>query len=206
MKDELSIFLSVIVSFICAFIPYFLNYLTLPFAIITFLLLLIALTTTYSSYRLNNKINKIDNRMNKIEIATKRSALVLNVIVEGFIKIQRLSRTKQISIAQFVNTFCEGIEGVFSIITKDYFSTHSSNPSEVERRKRDLLEKAHLRTISYEEGQELQNLLEKQRRQHEASGDIDGAILAGLLILFLLGVLAALFGGEGGEKKEDRNK
>jgi hypothetical protein len=39
-------------------------------------------------------------------------------------------------------------------------------------------------------------MLDEQKRQHEEAGDIGGAILLGLLILFVLGVLGALFGGE----------
>lgn len=102
MKDEVGILLGALVSFACAFIPYFFNYLTLPFTIIIFFLVLLVSTNMYSIYRIG-----------KIGIVTNRNALVLNVILDGFIKLQKLSRTKEISISQFINTFCEGIEGIF---------------------------------------------------------------------------------------------
>lgn len=190
MKDKTDVILSILVSFACGFILYLFNYLTLPFAIITFLLVFIVSINLYFLPKLS-----------KVEITTRRNSLVLNVIVSGLIQIQKLSRTKRITITQFVNTFSEAVEGVLDTITKDYFFTlHSSNPrSKIERRKRELLEKARLRRISYEEGQELQRLLEEQKKQHEANGDIGGAILVGLLILFVLGVIAALSGG----KEED---
>jgi hypothetical protein len=135
--------------------------------------------------------------LTEAETISKRDSLVLNVLITGFIKLDKMSRSKRITIAEFTKVFSEAVGGVLDAITKDYFSTPHSNPGpEQERRKQELLQKAQQRQISYEEGQELQSLLEEQKRQHEASGDIGGAILAGLLILFLLGVLWALFGRE----------
>lgn len=188
LKDEIAVILSIIASFVCAFIPYFSEYLTLPFTIITFFLVLITLTNLYFML-------SFSSRMRKVESVTRRDSLVLNVLITGFTKLHKLSRSKGITITQFIQVFSEAIEGVFDSITKDYFSTPLSNPGpEQERRKQELLRKARQRQISYEEGQELQRLLEEQKRQHEARGDIGGAILLGLLILFLIGVLAALFG------------
>jgi hypothetical protein len=133
--------------------------------------------------------------MHKVEKATKRDSLVLNVLIGGFIELQKLSRSKRITMTQFIQVFSRAVEGVLDAITKEYFSTALSNPGpQQERRKQELLQKARLRQISYEEGKELQRLLEEQKRQHEAIGDIGGAILVGLLILFLLGVLVTLFG------------
>jgi len=97
--------------------------------------------------------------------------------------------------AEFTRVFGQSVEKVLGVITKDYFSAPLKNPGpEQERRKQELLQKAQQRQISYEEGQELQRLLEEQKRQHESSGDIGGAILLGLMILFVIGVLVALFG------------
>ena len=70
----------------------------------------------------------------------------------------------------------------------------SGFPASVELRKQELLNKARQQTVSLVEGQELQRLLEEQRQKHQNSGDLGGAILAGILILFIIGVLAALFG------------
>ncbi|MEB3755804.1 MAG: hypothetical protein GSR79_02955 [Desulfurococcales archaeon] len=56
----------------------------------------------------------------------------------------------------------------------------------MERRKAELIRKAQAHTITYEEAKELQKLLEKQKRKHESSGDIAGAILAFILLMALL--------------------
>jgi len=83
-------------------------------------------------------------------------------------------------------------------ITSAYFElylTHSeksSNPDK-ENRIRFLLEKARKREITYQEVQELQKLLEEQKKKHEDSEDTVGDILIGLLLLYILNVQDALF-------------
>lgn len=47
LKDEIAIFLTILAAFVSGFIPYFLTYLTLQYAIITFLLTVIVLTDLY---------------------------------------------------------------------------------------------------------------------------------------------------------------
>lgn len=188
MKDEIAVVLSIIVSFVTACIPYFFDYLALPYAIITFMLVLIVLTNLYFMFNFSR-------RTGKVEEATKRDSLVLNVLINGLTKCQKLSRSKRVTVTQLLNLLSEAVEGVFETISDEYFSTPHSNPgASQERRKRELLQKARLRQISLQEGQELQRLLEEQKRRHEARGDIGQAILAGLFILFLIGILAALFG------------
>ena len=133
--------------------------------------------------------------MGKVEKATKRDSLVLNVLINGLTKCQKLSRSKRVNVTQLLNLLSEAVEEVFEKISDDYFSTPHSNPGPLqEQRKRELLQKARLKQISWREGEELRTLLEEQKRQHEARGDIGQAILAGLFILFLIGILAALFG------------
>jgi cbb3-type cytochrome oxidase subunit 3 len=182
------VFLSILAALASGFIPYFLTYLTLEYAIITFLLTLLVLTNVYFML-------SFSSRMRKVEKASERHSLVLDVIIGIFIKLQKVSGSKGVTMAQFAEAFSESIEKVLGMIMKDYFSAPFKNPgSGQERRKQELLQKAQERQITYEEGQELQRLLEEQKRQHESRGDIGGAILVGLMILFIIGVLAVLFG------------
>lgn len=188
MKDEIAVFLSIIAALAGGFIPYFLTCLTLEYAIITFLLTLLVLTNLYFML-------SFSSRMRKVEKASDRHNLVLDVIIDGFIQLQKVSGSKRVTMAQFTKVFGESIEKVLGAITKDYFSAPLKNPGpEQERRKQELMQKAQQRQITYEEGQELQRLLEEQKRQHESRGDIGSAILLGLMLLFVIGVLAALFG------------
>jgi len=188
LKDEIAVFLSIIAAFVGGFIPYFLTYLTLEYAIITFLLTLIFLTDLYFML-------SFSSRMRKVEKASERHNLVLDVIIDGFIQLRKVSGSKRVTMAQFTKVFGQSVEKVLGTITKDYFSAPLKNPGpEQERRKQELLQKAQQRQITYEEGQELQRLLEEQKRQHESRGDIGSAILLGLMILFVIGVLVALFG------------
>ena len=131
--------------------------------------------------------------MREVETATKRDTLVLKVIIDAFIELEKMTRLKGITIAQFTQAFGDAVAGVLDAIAKDYFSIPHGNPGpEQERRKQELLQRAHQGQISYPDGQELQRLLEEQKRQHESRGDIGGAILLGLMILFIIGILASL--------------
>jgi hypothetical protein len=195
LKDEIVVLLSVLAALAGGFIPYFLTYLTLQYAIITFLLALLVLINLYFMLNFNSRMRKVETANGRLEKASERHNLVLDVIIDGFIELQKVSGSKRVTMAQFTKAFSEAVEKVLGTIKKDYFSTPLKNPGpEQERRKQELLQRAQQRQITYEEGQELQRLLEEQKRQHESIGDIGGAILLGLMILFIIGVLAALFG------------
>jgi len=148
---------------------------------------------------IDSRIDKVEDRIAAVNRDLKAHSLVTKTIVDTFIELRKkLSNREVVTIDSMVNAFTEASEGVEGSVKDLYFSEYGKgNPSlDREQRKKELLEKARSRTISYREGQELQKLLDEQKREHETRGDIGGAILLGLLILFLLGVLAALFGGE----------
>jgi hypothetical protein len=155
------------------------------------------------AWRWKKNVDKQLNQLRDINLQLKAQSFVLKAIVDTAIELRKeLMARKPITMDKVIDTVSKAIEGVMDRISSAYFEvylTHSgksSNPDK-EYRKRILLEKARKREITYQEGQELQKLLEEQKKQHEASGDIAGAILVGLLLLFLLSVLAALL-----EKKE----
>ena len=125
---------------------------------------------------------------------------MLKTIVDAFIDLRkRLLNREKITIDTVINAFSEASEKVSGSVIESYFSIYEgklSNPStRKEQRKKELLQKARQKQISYAEAEELRRLLEEQKREHEASGDIGGAILAGLLILIILGVIATLASG-----------
>lgn len=64
-------------------------------------------------------------------------------------------------------------------------------------RKDDLLEKARNRTITYEESNELRNILEQEAKNAKAVGDLIGFFIIMGLILFLGALVTDLFGGKG---------
>jgi|GEM_PF-5872054 len=72
-----------------------------------------------------------------------------------------------------------------------YLKELHSSPEE--RRKKELMEKASKNEITYEEAKELRRLLEKQRKEREEAGDIIGAILIGMALLFVLWLITQLF-------------
>lgn len=123
--------------------------------------------------------------------------ILLNVMVDWVRATrEKLLKAKKPKIGDLINAFDEGASSIAQTIESNYFSMlKMGNPdSERELRKRKLLAKARQRTISYSEAEELRRLLEEQKRQYEALGNIIGAILVGLLIIFLLGVIASLRG------------
>lgn len=87
---------------------------------------------------------------------------------------------------------------VFNVFGSEYIQRYSgkfSNPDPYrEKRKAELLRKAQERTITYSEAMELKKLLEEQKRKHESSGDIVGAILAYILLMALLWLISEIFG------------
>lgn len=186
MKNEIKTIIAgsvvggVATAIISFFVQHVLNYPWLiPYSIIAFLLILNFWVTS-----------NLLVRINRLEKEIKRNSYAVETIVGIFIKVHRSGIT---SPQDFIKAFHEGIVDVFDAITKDYFTSyHYTNPPEIERRKQKLLEKARQKIITYEEAQELEKMLENQRKQHLERGDITGAILAGLLLLFVLGVIAIL--------------
>jgi Flp pilus assembly protein TadB len=140
---------------------------------------------------------ELETRFNRIVHMIK---LVVDALMGIRVKLSQLPRDKSITVGYLTDILDGATSAISEGVIDEYFKglqAKSSNPSSEERRKRELLEKARRRRITYEEGEELRRLLEKQKRDREQAGDIFGAILVGLLILFVLGVLAALFAKEG---------
>jgi predicted PurR-regulated permease PerM len=148
---------------------------------------------------IDEQLNQLINQLKDISRQLKAQSFVLKAIVDTANKLRKeLMTHKQITIDKVIDTASKVIEGIMDKITSAYFElylTHSeksSNPDK-ENRIRFLLEKARKREITYQEVQELQKLLEEQKKKHEDSEDTVGDILAGLLLLYILHVQDALF-------------
>jgi len=48
--------------------------------------------------------------MRKVEKASERHNLVLDVIIDGFIQLQKVSGSKRVTVAQFTKVFSESID------------------------------------------------------------------------------------------------
>ncbi len=146
-------------------------------------------------YKFGRWTKAVEGQMNDLRFTVRSLSLVLKTIVDIFIELRkRLLGREVITLDMVIDILSEASERVSESVIETYFSIYgekSGNPNvHKERRKRELLEKARQRQISYAEAEELKNILEDQKKRHEASGDIVGAILLGLLLLFVLAILA----------------
>lgn len=146
-------------------------------------------------------ISKLKKRISEIQHISQSNSSVLKIIVDALITVrEKMLSSETVSAVDFVNAFSDATKSVSKTLIEEYFEIAGerlSNPDPLtEHRKRMLLEKSRRGTITYDDAQELKALLEKQKRGHESGGDIVGAILAGLLILFVIGVIASLLSEE----------
>lgn len=149
------------------------------------LTLILAITVAAVSVAvwINNSINKLREAINGLERRIARLEDVNEKVMRPIV-------------VAFVSGSSELGDTVFKSIMDSYFipSRKLSNPNPSrEQRKKMLLEKARARTITQAEANEVRVLLETQKAQHQTGGDFVGAILAGLLLLFVVGVIASLF-------------
>ncbi len=175
-----------------------LNYallLPLPFVIVICTLVFLTVFTFdpyFRSLRLEDRLNRVIDLIN----------IVVSALIGARGKLFQLRRDKALTAGDLADVFDEATSGISESVALEYFKVlkgRSGGSSHEERRKGELLEKARRKEINYEEAEELRRLLEKQRKERERAGDTFGAIILGLLILFVLGILSALLA----ERKED---
>ena len=153
------------------------------------LILAITIAAVSVAVWINNSINKLREAISALE---RRIARLEDVN-------EKVMRPIVVSI---VAGSSELGDALFKSIMESYFtpSRKLSNPNPSrEQRKKMLLEKARARTITQAEANEVRMLLERQKVQHQTGGDFVGAILAGLLLLFVVGVITSLFEDDNSE-------
>jgi uncharacterized membrane protein YhaH (DUF805 family) len=195
-RDYFIIILSIFAPIVSGIILHFILLLPLSF-ILVICVLVILFPSWFDLYvRLRNLEKRITGMERRSGALVNMVKLIVDALIGVRTKLSQLHRNKALTAGDFTDIFDEAAFAISGGIIDAYFRTlggELSNPG-YEERKKMLLEKAMRREISREEGEELKGLLERQKREREAAGDILGAIMLGLLILFVIGVLAALFG------------
>lgn len=134
----------------------------------------------------------------KLERSMNFSLTLFKAVVDSWMEMRKkillLPKDKKITAKDLISTLVEPGKVMNGSLTDVVFEMLKGSPPSYHRIK-ELMKKAEKNVITQDEAQELKTLLEQEKRDREAIGDIAGAILFGLLIIFVLGVLAALLSG-----------
>ena len=190
---KLSKFLPYIMSAVVPFVLFLINsfstFIVFPFDVILYL------QTFFGVIALVNTIC-----LQKVETSFGHSLRLFKAVVDSWKsmreKIIELPRKQAITARDLVDTLVVPGKEMNGMLTDTLFQVLGGSPPSHERIK-ELLEKARQDRITQPEAEELKKLLEEEKAEREASGDIIGSILLGLLIIFILGVIASLFNGDG---------
>lgn len=131
---------------------------------------------------------------NHVDGTVKLISLFIDAFTGIDEKLLQLPKAKRIVAKDLVSVFAQPLHKLFQDASRAFIETilKPSSPEEHEEIRR-LMEKANRGIISRKEAERLKTLLEKEKRKRENVGDILGAIIVGLLLLFVLGLLASLF-------------
>jgi len=195
----LEIILSIVASVMAGMILHYILSFP-PHSIIAICLLIILFAMSFDQHiRIRNlyfHVKNLEERINIIESHLNAVVSIIKVIIDALMgireRLSRLPREKTITVGDIADILDEATSTISGKVREAYFKTLTTKSSNHEDRKRELLERAERREISYEEYRELKMLLEKQKKDCEETGNMIGAIMAGLLILFVMGVLASL--------------
>lgn len=138
--------------------------------------------------------NRLEGIENRLEGIITLSSLFMGTFGCMHEKLMKLPRDKNILTGDLINVFSQPLSGFFKAISEAFIDLvlKPSSPEEHEEIRR-LMEKANRREISREEAERLRRLLEADRKRRENAGDNLGALVVGVLILLLLGLIASLF-------------
>lgn len=182
------IYISIVASVIAGIVLHYVVLLPLPFtAIFCILALLVPLVAAQYFHSIN-----LEKRFGSIIGAVK---LVVDALLGIRSKLSKMPKDEAITVDGLSSIFDEAASAISDTLLNAYFKSlgaTSSNPNYEASRKRELLERARRREITYEEAEELRRLLDREKAEREQAGDVSGAILVGLLILFVLAVIASL--------------
>lgn len=154
-------------------------------AIICLLSFLVVLVV-YQQFQLKNVIDQLNATGGIVELFSK----TLGGVSE---KILQLPQNKRVMGGDLLRVFVLPLNKFFQDVSRAYTKSvlKSSSPKEREEIRR-LMKKANRGEITYEEAKRLKRLLEEEKKKYEDAGDTLGAIILGLLLLSILGLLAGL--------------
>lgn len=140
---------------------------------------------------IRNRLEGIENRL--VGIITL-SSLFMGAFGGMHEKLMKLPRNKSILTDDLINVFSQPLSGFFKATSEAFIELVLKPSSPVEHEEiRRLIEKANRKEISRAEAERLRSLLETERKRRENAGDNLGALVVGILILLLLGLIASLF-------------
>ena len=137
------------------------------------------------------QLKEIRTRIDGVTSLIKLSVDALSDVGE---KMLQLPKGKRMVTEDLVSIFGLPLHKFFQGTSRAFIDTilKPSSPEEHEEIKR-LIEKANRGEITREEAERLKILLEREKRKREKAGDVLGAIILGLLLLFIIGLLASFF-------------
>jgi len=137
------------------------------------------------------ELGGIRNRLDGIITLTSLFMKTFEGIQE---KLMQLPQDKSILTSDLINILSHPLHDLFKGTSQAFIDLvlKSSSPEEHEEI-RILIEKANRNEISRAEAELLRRLLETERKRRENAGDILGALVVGVLICLLLGLIASLF-------------
>lgn len=186
-REERAFYLSLILSLLAVFVTYLLNRYAMhappPLDVVIYMLAFLIV----SSMSLHMLLFRLSSRVLKI-------SELLNAMISSWIelwhKVIKIPAAKPLTGADLRDLLA--IPAIHIDKKLAAIALGSSGSSAHARRKRELLEKARKGEISLKEAEELKKMLEEQRREKEAAGDLLAAIALGLLIIFIIGIIAQL--------------
>lgn len=185
LEIGLLILVPVIISVVSKYVLAFPTSDTVIFIALAFLIML----TIDLHFRLKDIENRLTATTGLIGLLTEAFESIYNELLQMLQKSQK----KRIVTEDIYRVFGQPLNKFILGLGKGFLKTilKSSSPKEHEEI-RELLEKANRREITREEAERLKRLLEEEKRKRERAGDTLGALVVGLLLLFLLGLLMSL--------------
>jgi hypothetical protein len=164
-----------------------------PFSTATICILLILFVWVIY---LNTQMRVLRSDLNRATDSTQGMGEIISIFIKSlgntFDRLLQLPEKEKITKESLLNIFGQPFRNFFGDTSDALLKTILKSSPERHEEIRRLMEKANRREISYEEAERLRELLEEEKKKREEIGDILGVIALGLLLLFILGLLASL--------------
>lgn len=164
-----------------------------PFDTVTTCILLILLVWVIY---FNSQMKTIQSSVNGIKNSIQGMGAITSILISSlrstFNRLLQLPKEEKLTKESLLDVFGQPFLDFFGDTSDSLLKTVLKSSSERHEEIRRLIEEANRGVISCEDAERLRGLLEEEKRDREDEGDILGAIAIGLLLLFILGLLASL--------------